>query len=172
MLLETLRILAIAYLLTLAVGSLFGFGSYLLSAPARGIYSVVRLALSALTLGRLQMAPLTRRSSRRISDLRLMVRDWAEERRGERLTLHEDLAESGGWTSADGGEPAPIPSAYDTAVDTKAAYAGIKEGADDQAPTLEPLPDPTTPPVSAPPPSEPPKPISKDDELGIEPLDD
>lgn len=147
MLLETVRYLLAAYLLVVAVGAIFGLGPRLIGAPAHGFYSLVRLALTVVSLGRLRVAPAASRGGNRARSIRDSFRDWSEERRGERLMLTEEGSLAGGslsWVSTSAAGPPPYPPAMSLAADQACEREMPQETfSDDGRPTLSPPPSGT-----------------------------
>lgn len=110
MLLEILRLTLAGYLLIVAVAAVFGEHRTLIALPGRAVYSVVRLGLYAVTLGRLQLAPPARRAWRRsrlhLRNLGAAYRDWQERRAEEHaLATGEQIADRSQWVSAEEARP-------------------------------------------------------------------
>jgi hypothetical protein len=82
--LESLRLAAIFYFLTLALSACLDSHQGLLSYPFKIVYSGMRVSVTTLTLGRVNLVPMSRRIKRkgvrRVRDWRYEIREWIDQR--------------------------------------------------------------------------------------------
>jgi len=114
MFVEAARLITIVYLLVLAIALLTGVGRVVLAAPARAIYSLVRMSLLLISLGKISIEPLARKTfgggiSGSAGTLREAVRDWREHRSEERQLAEgkEPVLQQITWASTLGDGQAP-----------------------------------------------------------------
>ena len=95
---DTLTLAAAGYLLIVAAAAALGVHQRLLAYPGRALYATVRVIVTALTFGRVRIAPLARgakrRNARRLRDLRWETRERLDRARGRERR-------GGGWSTGD-----------------------------------------------------------------------
>jgi hypothetical protein len=103
--LHALQLVVAAYLLALAVTALLGVHRGLLTYPFRALYSLVRILVLVLTLGRVHLSANAKRTRRRgqrhLRNARSVFGDYRERRAEERaIARGEDpFVDSSGWAS-------------------------------------------------------------------------